>query len=66
MGYDNPDAWDYPLVYCILNLIFLVSYVALFLGMRYKLKINFDKFQITCILLFCLVFICNTIANLFI
>ena len=56
---NDADAWDFPLVYGILNLIFLVSYVALFLRLRFKLDINFDKFQITCILLFCLVFICN-------
>ena len=51
--------WDYPLPFLIANLFFLLSYLVILCVLRYGAKVRFDRFQISCILIFCLIFLCK-------
>lgn len=53
-------SWGYHDVFLGVNCFFLSSYVALYLFVRFCKHIQFDRFQVSCILLFCLIFICKS------
>lgn len=52
-------SWDYPVALITINSSFLVLYISIVLILRYKVRMDFDRFQILCIILFAVCIICT-------
>ena len=51
---DYAVSWDFPVAMITINSTFLVIYISIVLILRYKVRMDFDRFQVLCILLFAL------------
>ena len=51
---DYVVSWDFPITLITLNSTFLLLYISIVLVLRYKVRMDFDRFQVLCIILFIL------------
>lgn len=51
--------FEHPEELLITNVSFLAVYIFLILFLRFKVGLNFDKFQVSCILLLCTCIVCK-------
>jgi ABC-type multidrug transport system permease subunit len=45
-------SWDFPEALFTINIVFLILYTASILVLHFKVRLIFDRFQVSCILLF--------------
>ena len=49
---DYAVSWDFPEALFSINIVFLVLYTASILVLHFKVRLAFDRFQVSCIILF--------------
>lgn len=54
--------WHYPVLFISLDTIYLGVFIVLLLLLRFLKKLTFDRFQISCLTLFCLTFLCKCLT----
>jgi predicted PurR-regulated permease PerM len=56
-------SWDQPVVFLTLDVCYLLIFIVFLLLLRFRKHLTFDRFQISCLTLFCLTFVCKELIQ---